>query len=36
MLHSETRKLLVEAYEQTHDGRTVAKCFQVSTSTVYH
>ena len=35
MLHNEARKLLVEAYEQTHDVQTVAKCFQVSTSTVY-
>ena len=35
MLHNETRKLLVKAYEQTHDAQTVAKSFQVSTSTVY-
>ena len=35
MLHNEARNLLVQAYEQTHDARTVAKCFQVSTSTVY-
>ena len=35
MLHNEARNLLVEAYEQTHDAQTVAKCFQVSTSTVY-
>ena len=35
MLHNETRKLLVEAYEQTHDAQTVGKCFQVSTGTVY-
>ena len=35
MLHNEARKLLVQAYEQTRDARTVAKCFQVSTSTVY-
>ena len=35
MLHNEARKLLVEAYEQTRDAQTVAKCFQVSTSTVY-
>ena len=27
--------MLVEAYEQTHDAKTVAKYFQVSTSTVY-
>ena len=35
MLHNEARKLLVEAYELTRDAQTVAKCFQVSTSTVY-
>lgn len=35
MLHSVARKLLEEAYEQTHDAQTVAKYFQVSTSTVY-
>ena len=35
MLHNEARKLLVEAYEETHAAQTVAKCFQVSTSTVY-
>ena len=35
MLHNEARKLLVQAYEKTHDAQTVAKCFQVSTSTVY-
>ena len=35
MLHNEARNLLVQAYEQTHDAQTVAKCFQVSTSTVY-
>ena len=35
MLHNEARNLLVRAYEQTRDVQTVAKCFQVSTSTVY-
>ena len=35
ILHNEARKLLVEAYEQTRDAQTVAKCFRVSTSTVY-
>lgn len=35
MLHNEARKLLEEAYEQAHDAQTVAKYFQVSTSTVY-
>ena len=27
--------MLVQAYEQSHDAKTVAKYFQVSTSTVY-
>ena len=31
MLHNEARKLLLQAYEQTHDAQTAAKCFQVST-----
>ena len=35
MLHNEARKLLVQAYEQSHDAKSVAKYFQVSTSTVY-
>ena len=35
MLHNEARNLMVQAYEQTHDAKIVAKCFQVSTSTVY-
>ena len=35
MLHNEARKLVVGAYEQTHDAQTAAKCFQMSTSTVY-
>ena len=35
MLHNEARKLLVEAYEKSHDARRVAKYFQVSISTVY-
>ncbi|MEH2934315.1 hypothetical protein [Acutalibacter sp. JLR.KK004] len=35
MLHNEARKLLVQAYEKTHDAQAVAKCFHVSTSTVY-
>ena len=33
MLHNEARRLLVQAYEQTHDAQTAAKCFQISTST---
>ena len=35
MLHNEARNFLVKAYEETHDAQTEAKCFQVSTSTVY-
>ena len=35
MLHNEARNLQVKAYEETHDAQAVAKCFQVSTSTVY-
>ena len=35
MLHNEARKFLVEAHEQAQDSQTVAKCYQVSTSTVY-
>ena len=35
MLHNQARNLLVQAYEQTHDAQTVAKSFQVSTSTIY-
>ena len=35
MLHNETRKLLVQAFNKTHDAKEVAKCFAVDTSTVY-
>lgn len=35
MLCNETRKLLVQAYEQSHDAQTAAKYFQVNTNTVY-
>lgn len=35
MLCNETRKLLVQAYEQSHDVQTAAKYFQVNTNTVY-
>ena len=34
MLHNEAQNLLVQAYEQIHDAQIVAKCFQVSTSTI--
>lgn len=36
MLHNEAQNLLVKAYEESRDAQTAAKCFQVSTSTVYH
>lgn len=35
MLHNETRKLLVEAYNKTHNAKEVAECFSVNISTVY-
>ncbi len=35
MLHNEARKLLVEAYNKTHNAREVAECFSVNVSTVY-
>lgn len=36
MLHNETRELLVEAYEKTHDAKAVAEMYGVSKYTVYH
>ena len=35
MLHNETRKLLIDAWNKTHNVREVAECFSVNTSTVY-
>ena len=35
MLHNEARKLLVEAYEKTHDAKGVALAYGVSVPTVY-
>ena len=35
MLHNETRKLLIEAYNKTHNAKEVAECFSVDISTVY-
>ena len=35
MLHNESRKLLVEAYEKTHNAKEVAECYSVDESTVY-
>ncbi len=36
MLHDEARELMVEAYEENHDAKAIAKIFHVSTSTVTH
>lgn len=36
MLHNETRILLVDAWNKTHNAKEVAECFSVNTSTVYH
>ena len=35
MLHNESRKLLVEAYEKTHNDKEAAECYSVDESTVY-
>ena len=35
MLHNESRNLLVQAYEKTHDAGKVAECYNVSKRTVY-
>ena len=35
MLHNESRELLVEAYEKTHNAKEVAECYSVDESTVY-
>lgn len=35
MLHNEARKLLIKAWEKTHNAKEVAECFGVNTSTVY-
>lgn len=35
MLHNETRKLLIAAWNKTHNAKEVAECFSVNTSTVY-
>lgn len=35
MLHNEARKLLVDAWNKTHNAKEVAECFSVDTSTVY-
>lgn len=35
MLRTETRELLVKAFEKTHNAHEVAECFSVDLSTVY-
>ncbi len=35
MLHNETRKLLIQAWNKTHNAKEIAECFSVNTSTVY-
>ena len=34
MLHDETRKLLIETWNKTHNAKEIAECFSVNTSTV--
>ena len=35
MLHNETRKLLIDAWNKTHNAKEIAEYFSVNTSTVY-
>ena len=35
MLHNEARKLLLSAWEKTHNAKEIAECFSVNPSTVY-
>ena len=35
MLHNETRKLLIKAWNKAHNAKEIAECFSVNTSTVY-
>lgn len=35
MLHNEARKLLIEAWNKTHNAKEITECFSVNTSTVY-
>ena len=35
MLHNEARKLLIKAWNKTHNAKEIAECFGVNTSTVY-
>ncbi len=36
MLHNETRELLVQGYEKSHDVKAIAEAYSVSKWTVYH
>ena len=35
MLHNEARKLVLEAWDKTHNAKEIAKCFSVNESTIY-
>lgn len=35
MLHNEARKLVLEAWDKTHNAREIAKYFSVNESTIY-
>ena len=35
MLHNEARKLVLEAWDKTHNAKEIAKYFSVNESTVY-
>ena len=35
MLHDETRNLLIEAWNTTHNAKEIAECFSVNSSTIY-
>ena len=36
MLHGETRKLLIEAWNKTHNTKEIAEVFSMNTSIVYY
>ena len=36
MLHNEARKLVLEAWDKTHNAREIAKYFSVNESTVHY
>ena len=35
MLHNEARKLVLEAWDKTHNAKEIAKYFSVNESTIY-